>query len=152
MGTAPQSVGSARSVYDGVREHPRRRTHPGCQPWPVCSRVCIMAPDKPHDDVWKYLLEHKGLAAAASVLEEYGLSCEADVSRLDEEDLGALTSKLKPLQSNLLRKWVQGLAPGCDRGTILSDVGCCAILAHQARLFQNAGRQGVCSHGCGASY
>ena len=79
-----------------------------------------MAPDKPHDDVWKYLLEHKGLAAAASVLEEYGLSCEADVSRLDEEDLGALTSKLKPLQSNLLRKWVQGLAPGCDRGTILS--------------------------------
>ena len=41
--------------------------------------LCIMAPDKPHDDVWKHLLERKGLAAAASVLEEYGLSCEADV-------------------------------------------------------------------------
>ena len=74
----------------------------------------------PHDDVWKHLLERKGLTAAASVLEEYGLSCEADVSRLDETDLGALSSKLKQLQNNLLRKWVEGLAPGGDRGTILS--------------------------------
>ena len=41
----------------------------------------------------------RGLAAAACVLEEYGLSCEADVSHLDEEDLGGLTSKLKSLQS-----------------------------------------------------
>ena len=57
----------------------------------------------PHDDVWKHLLERKGLAAAASVLEEYGLSCEADVSHLAQEDLGALGSKLKPLQNNLLR-------------------------------------------------
>ena len=79
-----------------------------------------MAADKPHDDVWKHLLERKGLAAAASVLEEYGLSCEADVSHLAEEDLGALSSKMKPLQSRLLRKWVEGLAPGGDRGTILS--------------------------------
>jgi hypothetical protein len=46
-----------------------------------------MAPDKPHDDVWKHLLERKGLAAAAS--------CEADMSHLAEEDLGALTSKMK---------------------------------------------------------
>ena len=75
-----------------------------------------MAPDKPHDDVWKHLLERKGLAAAASVLEEYGLSCETDVSRLDKEDLGALTSKLKPLQSRLLVKWVEGLVTGGDRG------------------------------------
>ena len=79
-----------------------------------------MAPDKPHDDEWKQLLERKGLAAAASVLEEYGLSSEADVSRLDEEDLGALTSKLKPLQSRLLFKWVEGLVTGGDRGVILS--------------------------------
>ena len=50
--------------------------------------LCIMAPDKPHDNVWKHLLERKGLAAATSVLEEYGLSCEADVSHLAEEDLG----------------------------------------------------------------
>ena len=49
--------------------------------------LCIMAPDKPHDDVWKHLLERKGLAAATSVLEEYGLSCEADVAHLAEEDL-----------------------------------------------------------------
>ena len=52
--------------------------------------LCIMAPDKPHDNVWKHLLERKGLAAATSVLEEYGLSCEADVAHLAEEDLGAL--------------------------------------------------------------
>ena len=51
-----------------------------------------MAPDKQHDVVWKHLLERKGLAAAASVLEEYGLPCEAVVSRLDKEDLGALTT------------------------------------------------------------
>ena len=29
-----------------------------------------------HDNVWKHLLERKGLAAAASVLEDYGISCE----------------------------------------------------------------------------
>ena len=63
-----------------------------------------MASDKPHDDIWKHLLERKGLAVAASVLEEYALSCEADVSHLAEEDLGALTSKMRPLQSRLLRK------------------------------------------------
>ena len=70
-----------------------------------------MAPDKPHDNVWKHLLERKGLAAATSVLEEYGLSCEAEVAHLAEEDLGALTSKMRPLQSRLLRKWVECLAP-----------------------------------------
>ena len=68
-----------------------------------------MAPVNPHEDIWKHLLERKGLSSVASVLEEYGLSCEADVSRLDETDLGALSSKLKQLQNNLLRKWVRGL-------------------------------------------
>ena len=63
-----------------------------------------MAPENPHDDVWNHLLELKGLAAAASVLEEYGLSYEADESRLDEEDLGALASKMKTLQSKILVK------------------------------------------------
>ena len=63
-----------------------------------------MAPVKPHDDVWKHLLERKGLSTVAGVLEEYGLSCEADVSRLDETDLGALSSKLKQLQINLLSR------------------------------------------------
>ena len=59
------------------------------------------------------LLERKGLSTVASVLEEYGLLCEADMMRLDETDLGSLSSKLRPLQGNLLRKWVQGLATGC---------------------------------------
>jgi len=49
-----------------------------------------MAAVKSHDDVWKDLLKLKGLSAVASVLEEYGLSCEADMSLLDETDLGAL--------------------------------------------------------------
>ena len=43
------------------------------------------------------------------------------MSLLDETDLGVLTSKLKPLQSNLLGKWVQGLATGGDREVILSN-------------------------------
>ena len=50
----------------------------------AAARCCIMAAVKPHDNVWKDLLELKGLSAVASVLQEYGLSCEADVSRLDE--------------------------------------------------------------------
>jgi hypothetical protein len=84
--------------------------------------VCrTMPPVNPHEDVWKHLLERKGLSSVASVLEEYGLSCEADVSRLDETDLGALSSKLKQLQNNLLRKWVRGLTTGGDCGTILSS-------------------------------
>ena len=86
----------------------------------AAARCCIMAAVKSHDDVWKDLLKLKGLSAVASVLEEYGLSCEADMSLLDETDLGALTSKLKPLQSNLLGKWVQSLATGGDRGVIVS--------------------------------
>ena len=90
----------------------------------AAARCCIMAAVKPHDNVWKDLLELKGLSAVASVLQEYGLSCEADVSRLDETDLGALTSKLKPLQSNLLGKWVQGLATGGDREVILNPSTC----------------------------
>jgi hypothetical protein len=80
-----------------------------------------MPPVNPHEDVWKHLLERKGLSSVASVLEEYGLSCEADVSRLDETDLGVLSSKLKQLQNNLLRKWVRGLTTGGDCGTILSS-------------------------------
>ena len=74
----------------------------------------------PHDDVWKDLLERKDLATVSSVLEEYGLLCEADVLRLDETDLGSLSSKLRLLQGNLLRKWVQGLATVGNRGAILS--------------------------------
>ena len=74
-------------AWETVREHPR-----------------------PHDDVWKDLLERKGLSTVESVLKEYRLSCEADVLRLDETDLGSLSSKLRSLQGNLLpHKWVQGL-------------------------------------------
>jgi hypothetical protein len=56
------------------------------------------------------LLATKGLSAAAPILEDYGLSCENDMSLLDEDDLMTLCSKLKQFPSKLLRKWVQGLA------------------------------------------
>jgi hypothetical protein len=61
------------------------------------------------DPPWKDVLYTKGLSAAATILEEYGLSCESDMSLVDEDDLVVLCSKLKPFQSKLLRKWVQGL-------------------------------------------
>ena len=59
---------------------------------------------------WKDLLETKGLSDTAPALEDYGISCENDMLRLDEDDLVALCSKLKQFfPSKILRKWVQGL-------------------------------------------
>lgn len=65
---------------------------------------------KSPDTTWRALLVTKGLSAAAPILEDYGLSCENDMSLLDEDDLMTLCSKLKQFPSKLLRKWVQGLA------------------------------------------
>ena len=48
------------------------------------------------DPPWKDVLDTKGLSAAAPILEEYGLSCESDMSLVDEDDLVVLCSKLKP--------------------------------------------------------
>ena len=42
------------------------------------------------DPPWKDVLYTKGLSAAATILEEYGLSCESDMSLVDEEDLAVL--------------------------------------------------------------
>ena len=75
------------------------------------------------DPPWKDVLYTKGLSAAATILEEYGLSCESDMSLVDEDDLVVLCSKLKPFQSKLLRKWVQGLGSeqrAAASGTTLS--------------------------------
>jgi ABC-type Zn2+ transport system substrate-binding protein/surface adhesin len=65
---------------------------------------------KSQDTAWRDLLATKVLSGAAPILEEYGLSCENDMSLLDEDDLMVLCSKLKQFPSKLLRKWVQGLA------------------------------------------
>jgi hypothetical protein len=65
---------------------------------------------KSTDTAWKALLATKGLSTAAPILEDYGLSCENDMSILDEDDLMTLCSKLKQFPSKLLCKWVQGLA------------------------------------------
>jgi hypothetical protein len=67
------------------------------------------------------VLYTKGLSAAATILEEYGLSCESDMSLVDEDDLVVLCSKLKPFQSKLLRKWVQGLGAEQRAAAFMKD-------------------------------
>ena len=74
------------------------------------------------DPPWKDVLYTKGLSAAATILEEYGLSCESDMSLVDEDDLVVLCSKLKPFQSKLLRKWVQGLGAEQRAAAFMKDV------------------------------
>jgi hypothetical protein len=54
---------------------------------------------KSQDPPRKDVLDTKGLSAAATILEEYGLSCESDMSLVDEDYLVVLCSKLKPFQS-----------------------------------------------------
>jgi hypothetical protein len=73
------------------------------------------------DPPWKDVLYTKGLSAAATILEEYGLSCESDMSLVDEDDLVVLCSKLKPFQSKLLRKWVQGLGAEQRAAAFMKD-------------------------------
>ena len=73
------------------------------------------------DPPWKDVLYTKGLSAAATILEEYGLSCESDMSLVDEDDLVVLCSKLKPFQSKLLRKWVQGLGAAQRAAAFMKD-------------------------------
>ena len=55
---------------------------------------------KSPDTTWRALLVTKGLSAAAPILEDYGLSCENDMSLLDEDDLMTLCSKLSSFQAN----------------------------------------------------
>ena len=50
----------------------------------------MSAGGKPRDTAWRDLLASKGISGDASVLEEYGLSCENDMSLLVQEDLNAL--------------------------------------------------------------
>jgi hypothetical protein len=70
---------------------------------------------------WKDVLDTKGLSAAATLLEEYGLSCESDMSLVDEDDLLTLCSKFKPFQSKLLSKWVQGLVAEQRAAAFMKD-------------------------------
>ena len=86
----------------------RPAAHPADSNSSACA-VEMSAVGKSQETAWKDVLDTRGLSAAAPILEEYGLSCENDMSLLDEEDLVVLGSKLKPFPSKLLRKWVQGL-------------------------------------------
>jgi hypothetical protein len=76
---------------------------------------------KSQDPPWKDVLYTKGLSAAATILEEYGISCESDMSLVDEDDLVVLCSKLKPFQSKLLHKWVQGLGAEQRAAAFMKD-------------------------------
>jgi hypothetical protein len=76
---------------------------------------------KSQDTAWKDVLDTKGLSDAAPILEEYGLSCESDMSLVDEEDLVVLCSKLKLFQSKLLHKWVQGLVAEQRAAAFMKD-------------------------------
>jgi hypothetical protein len=67
--------------------------HPADSNSSACA-VEMSAVGKSQDTAWKDVLDTKGLSAAAPILEEYGLSCESDMSRVDEEDLVVLCSKL----------------------------------------------------------
>jgi hypothetical protein len=96
------------------------RTHPGRAPADSNSSACavemstvcvlLLQVGKSPDTAWRALLATKVLSEAAPILEDYGLSCENDLSLLDQDDLMTLCSKLKQFPSKLLRKWVQGLA------------------------------------------
>jgi hypothetical protein len=88
--------------------------HPADSNSSACA-VEMLTVGKSQDPAWKDVLDTKGLSAAATILEEYGLSCESDMSLVDGDDLAILCSKLKLFQSKLLRKWVQGL--GAEQGT-----------------------------------
>ena len=91
--------------------------------FPDACAVEMSTVGESQDPPWKDVLYTKGLSAAATILEEYGLSCESDMSLVDEDDLVVLCSKLKPFQSKLLRKWVQGLGSeqrAAASGTTLS--------------------------------
>ena len=88
---------------------------------------------KSQDPAWKDVLDTKGLSAAATILEEYGLSCESDMLLVDEEDLVVLCSKLKPFQSKLLRKWVQGLVAEQRAAAFMKDAS--AAKNHSSIVF-----------------
>jgi hypothetical protein len=81
--------------------------HPADSNSSACA-VEMSTVEKLQDTAWKDVLDTTGLSTAAPILEEYGLSCESDMSLVDKEDLVVLCSKFKPFQSKLLRKWVQG--------------------------------------------
>ena len=63
---------------------------------------------------WQALLARKRLAASSGALKTYGMSSEADVRVLQESDLCALDSTLRPLHRRILREWVKELdQPDC---------------------------------------
>ena len=65
-----------------------------------------------HDTTWRDILTNKGLSRAAPVLEKYGLSCENDMSLLEQEDLIALDNKITQFHIKILCTWVQRLGTG----------------------------------------
>ena len=80
--------------------------------------------------------------------EGYAEAEKADLSKVSTRGGKALT---EPKFSFQLEPYEDG-APAPTLFQKEVTVGCCTLLAHQPRLLQNAGRQGICSRGCGACY
>ena len=59
----------------------------------------------------------KGVFRDAPVLDQYGLSCENDMSLLVQEDLIALGRKITQFHSRIPRTWVHGLVMGVQYNT-----------------------------------
>jgi hypothetical protein len=109
---AGRAAGPVRTLPGLAARRSLCAAHPADSNSSACA-VEMSTVGKSQDPPWKDVLYTKGLSAAATILEEYGISCESDMSLVDEDDLVVLCSKLKPFQSKLLRKWVQGLGFCC---------------------------------------
>jgi hypothetical protein len=96
---------------------------------------------KSPDTAWRALLATKGLSAAAPILEDYGLSCENDMSLLDQDDLMTLCStELKQFPSKLLRKWVQGLVDEQRAAADMNDAPAANKHSNSTHPLQRRGR------------
>jgi hypothetical protein len=111
---APAPASQSLCAPAGPAAHPADSNSSACA-------VEMSTVEKLQDTAWKDVLDTKGLSTAAPILEEYGLSCEIDMSLVDEEDLVVLCSKLKQFQSKLLRKWVQGLVTEQRAAAFMKD-------------------------------
>jgi hypothetical protein len=100
----------APQLRAGLASHPADSNSSACAVEMSTVCVLLLQVGKSPDTAWRALLATKVLSEAAPILEDYGLSCENDLSLLDQDDLMTLCSKLKQFPSKLLRKWVQGLA------------------------------------------
>ena len=86
---AGRAAGPVRTLAGLAARRSLYAAHPADSNNSACA-VEMSTVAKSQDPPWKDVLYTKGLSAAATILEEYGLSCESDMSLVDEEDLAVL--------------------------------------------------------------